>query len=252
MTAFRKKIVAVAMGAVLAGVAATAGAAETGPVREVFACAFTGDSDLNDLMSARDYYVDQLDRAGIEPSDAFVWTPIAGVPAGVDFLWFNNQPNLNAFGRSFDEYYGSTAGQAADKRFATVADCSMSLSMRQQIHDGGALEVEDNSAIIGASACQLRDGQTMAHVQDLITHLRGVLEQSDIHDSFLAFMEVPTVDTADADLYLYGVHENMSDYAARTTAVQTADSWAMLRRHFAQVLDCSSSLWNGMVVVPAP
>ena len=228
-----------------------AAAAETGPIREVYACNFKGNSDVGDLMSARDYYLQQLEKADLEPSDAFVWTPIAGAP-DVDFLWFNNAENLNEFGRASDAYYATEEGRAADSRFESVADCTMSLSTRQLVYDGGALEVEDNSAIIGAAACRLRHGQNMANVQDLITHLRGVLEASDMHDAFLAYIEVPMVSSTDMDLYFYGVHDSMTDYAARTTMVQTADSWGMLRRHFEQVVDCNSSLWNGMQVVPAP
>jgi len=50
---------------------------------------------------------------------------------------------------------------------------------------------------------------------------------------------------------MYGVHHNMAEYAARTTEIQTSENWSMLRRHFQQVLECKTSLWNGMRVVPA-
>lgn len=233
----------------LVSLTGAAQAAETGPVREVYACNFKEGSDMDDLMSARDFYLKQMEKAGITADPAFVWTPIAGTPDW-DFIWFNNLSNLNAFGQGFDKYEASPEGQAAAARFNSVARCDMSLATHQQFFDGGEFGATER-AVISSSACRLRHGQTMQNMQDLITHLKGVLADSDLHKSFLAYMNVPMVSTTDADLFLYGVHENMADYAARTTEISTADSWGMLRRHFAQVLDCKASLWWGEPVVPA-
>lgn len=231
-------------------ISALAQAAETGPVREVYTCNFKDGADMDDLMSARDFYVKQMDKAGIEPDPAFVWTPIAGTPDW-DFIWFNNIANMNSFGQGFDKYDASPEGQAAAARFNSIARCNMSLSTHQQFFDGGEFGATER-AVVASSACRLRHGQTMENVQDLISHLKGVLGQSDLHKSFLAYMNVPIVSTTDMDLFLYGVHENMADYAARATEISTSDSWGMLRRHFAQVLDCRASLWWGQPVVPAP
>ena len=66
-------------------------------VREVFICNYLDGKDMGDMMSARDYYLKQAKKAGIDIPNSFVWTPYKTSSSTSDLLWFSNYENLAAF-----------------------------------------------------------------------------------------------------------------------------------------------------------
>ena len=105
--------------------------AGTDIVREIYTCNFNEGKGMSDLMAARDFYLKQMEKAGLKTSQAFVWTPYKAA-VGFDFLWANNYADLMTFAREADAYDRSPEGRAADARFATVATCTSLLANRRQ------------------------------------------------------------------------------------------------------------------------
>ena len=219
-------------------------AAETGEMREAYVCNYINGADKDDLMKARDNLEKTLDKLGIK-QNTFLWEPMTGTSGEIDFLWFNNYENLNAFGTTGDTYWGSTEGPAAQAKFDEIIECTSSLSSRQEIFNSGTLGANP-PVTINVSSCQLNHGQTMNRsVPDFVTHLQDVLGSMDEYENFMAYMMVPMLSQTDVDLRFVAVHNSTSDYSAAMTALLTTEAGQMLGRHFRTVFDCKSSLWSG-------
>lgn len=89
-------------------------------IRDTYTRNFNDGKDMGDLMAARDYYLKQMEKAGLEASDAYVWTPFKAA-AGFDFLWANNHENIMAYAESTDAFNASVEAAAAMERFESVA-----------------------------------------------------------------------------------------------------------------------------------
>ena len=232
-------------------VSAVSFAAETGMVREVYACSYVDGKDKDDLLAAKDYMVKQMDKVGLKPTQTFIWTPWK---ASVDFdvLWFTNHENLNAFGREADAMLGSGVNDAVEARFAEVVDCGVSaLAFRRTIYDGGSFKAPENGpVVIRSSRCTLKHNQGMDQVEDFVSHLKGVLDNTGLHESYLAFMSTPMLGgPGGVDLFLYAVNDSVSSYTERMTEIYTTEAGQMLGRHFNQVMDCDTSLWMGERII---
>jgi hypothetical protein len=224
-------------------------AAETGEVREVYACNYINGADRDDLMSARDNLVKQLDKIDIK-LNTYLWTPMTGTNGEIDILWQNHYENLNAFGAVSDKYTRSPEGQSAQAKFDDIIKCTSSLNARQEIFNGGGEMGGNPPVTISVSSCKLNHGHTMASsMPDLISHLQGTLADMAEFKSFLAYMTVPMVSSTDVDLRFIGVYNTTADYTAATTALRTSDDGQMLGRHFRTVVDCNSSLWSGERII---
>lgn len=246
--AFRCTLPAVlAMATMLAG--SIAHAAETGEVRQVYACNYINGADRDDLMSARDNLVKQLDKLDIK-LNTYLWTPLTGGNGEIDLLWQNHYENLNAFGAVSDKYSRSSEGQSAQAKFDAIIDCTSSLNARQEFFNGGGEMGVSPPVTISVSSCKLNHGQTMdANVPDLISHIQDTLANTAEYKSFLGYMTVPMVSATDVDLRFIGVYNSTSDYTAATTALRSSDAGQMLGRHFRAVVDCKNSLWNGERII---
>ena len=100
-----KKFVYLLMSATLFW-ACCASAAETGPVREFYACNYQEGKGFDDLMSVRDLLVEEIAKIGsadLSNTVTFLWTPYK-TATDWDFLWFNLHENMNAMGRALDAY----------------------------------------------------------------------------------------------------------------------------------------------------
>lgn len=219
-------------------------------VREVYNCKFINGAGMKELMSARDYLVEQSAKVGLGDLEAFIWTPYKVSGYSGDFLWFSNHADLAAFGTAANTYTTSKEGQAVQARFDKIVECDTSVSMREQIYTGSEELNITPPALISSFACKLKHGQTMAHMRDLISHYGSVLDAGGAHKQFLAFMDVPMVSSTDNDLFVYEVHQNVPTWASRTQAMQSSAAGQMFGRHANQVLDCTSALWWGQRVVP--
>lgn len=237
----------------LAGAYAPALLAADAPiVREVFTCSFHDGKDMGDLMTARDFYLKQMEKAGQKPGEAFVWTPFKA-PVDFDFLWFNSQGSLPDYAEGADAFNESAEGQAAMERFATVASCTSSLAMRRQIYQAdGELTPGVSGAVINSLACNYRRGHGPDDLADLTGHVAGVINSLGLNDGSAGYVSVPTVGVGPdtRDVYFYGVSSSMKAWAKRTMTFQAAEGYASMSRHFQTILDCSNAMFLGQRVVP--
>lgn len=233
-------------------IAPLASAADAPMVREVFLCDFNDGKDMGDLMSARDFYLKQMEKAGLEVNAAYVWTPYkAGT--GFDFVWANNNDSLMAFARGSDAFNASAEGQAAMDRFESVATCSSHLSNRQQTFQAeGELNPGPNGAVINAFACNYRRGHGPDDLGDLVGHVSEVVGSLDLTDGAVGYVSVPGVGAGpDApDVLFYGVNGSLENWAARSMAFQASPDSASLIRHLNTITDCNAALFYGQRVVP--
>ncbi|MFB3106552.1 MAG: hypothetical protein ACE1ZA_16740 [Pseudomonadales bacterium] len=228
---------------------ATGGYAQA-DVREVFVCNFIDGKDMDDVMSARDFYVRQAEKAGLEIPTSFVWTPFKG-SFNYDVLWFSNYTDLSAFGAYTDAFAASSEMTAVDERFETVLDCRSGIAMRETVFDGGEPPVANPPAFISSSACTYRSGMAQADLGDLWGHLNDVLNELGTHTDFVFYSGIPfTSNPNSPDLRLYGVHDSASAWAGRAEAIRGSEAGQSLGRHFNAVLDCDNSLWIAQRVIP--
>ncbi len=229
-----------------------ASAAAAPMVREIYSCNFNDGKDMGDLMAARDYYLNQMEKAGQEPATAFVWTPFKA-STSFDFLWANNNDSLMDYARRGDAFNASAEGQASMERFNSVATCTSSLAMRRQMFQAeGELNAGPGGAIIQAFACDYRRGHGPGDLEDLVNHVSSVVGSVDIADGAMGFVSVPGVGAppSSADLYFYNVNASLEKWAARSEAFQAAPGTPSLIRHLQTVVECGSALFVGQRVVP--
>mgnify|MGYP000067032695 CR=1 FL=1 len=219
-------------------------------IREIYVCNFLKGKNIDDVMSARDYYLKQAKKAGIATPDAFVWTPYKS-SLDYDVLWFNNYKDLMEFGTQADAFNSSSAMTSVIERFNSVMSCKSSLASRETIFAGGDSPVANPPAIISSNACMMKAGVQPDNMNDLKAHIKGVLGSIPGYKNSLLFMSTPmTPGSNSPDVFLYGVHDNVSAWAAKRAAFLKSDGGAMLGRHFQSTLDCTASLWVGQQVVP--
>ncbi len=218
-------------------------------IREVYVCNYHDGKGMADILSARDYYLKQAKKAGLATPDAFVWNLYKGaVPA--DAIWFTNHTDMMAFAKQAQAEGASPEMAAVNARFETVVDCEASLASRQQVFDGGAFAVSGDTALISANACMLNDGVSPADLKDLWGHIKGVLGGMDEYKNFLLYASTPLTPGANsADMYLYGVNDNLTAWAAGRAAFGESKAAESLMRHFQALMSCDASLWIGQRVV---
>ena len=234
------------------GIAPIAMAADEPIVREIYACSFNEGKDMGDLMAARDFYLKQMEKAGLDAAVAFVWTPYKAA-AGFDFLWANNQASVLEFATSSDAYLESPEGQAAAARFDSVASCSSYLAMRRQLYQAeGEMTLGSNGAVINTLACNYRSGRGPDDLIDLNSHITEVMDSLDLDGGGAGYVSVPSVGSGPntRDVYFYGVASSTEAWARRNMALQASPGAASLGRHFGAMLECSSALFFGQRVVP--
>ncbi len=232
----------------LAGVAAEAYAQSY--YGEVYVCDFNGDSGMEDLMKARDYYLSQAEKAGVGTPPAFVWTPIKG-PRDFDFLWFNFYGSATQYGEQMVAEAASSDMQSVNERFERLASCSSFLLLQEQIYNGGEA-MTGETAYLTSSACNLREGMGPIEFADLRNHLTGYLKAAG-HTRLQVYQQNPITPTPDSpDLRLFAVHDDAAAWGALTDDMRGSDGGRMLGRHWNTVLDCSTAHLLGRQVVAAP
>jgi len=241
------------LGILAAGAYAPSAQAMDAPiVREIYTCSFNEGKDMDDLMAARDFYLKQMEKAGQDPATAFVWVPYK-VAANFDFLWANNQGSMMEYAETTDEFNASPEGKAAMDRFNTVASCTSSLAMRQQIYQAdGEMMPGADGAVINALACNYNHGRGPEDLTDITSHIARAVGSIDLDDGSAGFVSVPTIGAGPntRDVYFYGVSDSMTSWAKRNMALQASEEYASLGRHFENVMDCSSALFTAQRVVP--
>ncbi len=220
-------------------------------VREVFICNYADGKGMDDLMSARDFYVKEAKKAGLNTPTAFVWTPVKVIGPNVpDVLWFNNYETEAEFAAQADAFAASEAMVKVVENFNSVMTCQSGIASREVLFDGGEFNIENPPAIITSNACNRNPGVRPGDLKDLWDHARGVLGSMDAYKNHLSFLTTPMTPGANSpDLFIYSVHENMSAWAAKRAAFGASEAAGGLARHFQSVLNCSASVWAGQNVV---
>lgn len=225
------------------------GAPAQADYREVYVCDYKDGKGMDDVLSARDNYLKQAKKAGIPTPDAFVWNHFRG-GATADVIWFNNYENEADWAKQTDASAGSAEMAGVNARFETVVDCSPGLATRKSVYASENFAVDGNSAVISSNACMLNDGVTSASLDDLWDHANGVLSNMDEYSNFLLYASNPVTPGANsADLYLYGVSDSLTSWAAGRAAFGGTDAGQQLGRHFRAMMTCTSDLWIGQQVV---
>ncbi|MFP6836988.1 MAG: hypothetical protein VB948_12885 [Pseudomonadales bacterium] len=220
--------------------------AQSPGVAEVFQCSYNDGKDWDDLMSTRDYFLKQSDKAGITPPPSYVWSRYKGGPP-LDFIWFSIHADLAAFGANADAGAASSDMASVLPRFYTVASCREELGTMNTVfqRDGG-----DGPVFLSSYACNYRPGAGPGSQADLNSHIVGALEaMGDNAPQAVYTIEPITSGPNSRDVYLFDVHQSATAWTNfQGTIVGEADGQA-LARHFEAVLDCDQSLWNAQQVV---
>ena len=114
-------------------------------IREAFVCNYRDGKGLEDVLAARDYYVEQFGKADLETPQAFVWTPWKSY-GDIDLLWFNVHEDFATFARRSDAGAGTDAVAAIMARFNKVADCQSGLLSREVVFDGGKFDIPNTGS----------------------------------------------------------------------------------------------------------
>ncbi len=228
-------------------------AAETGLVREFYACNFKEGKGMADLEGARDVLLEQVGKMGSKDLDdmiSFVWTPFMG-GADIDFLWFNMNANLNAWGRATDVANDSEHSAAVQAAFDEMSECVNSgVAMADVIYDGGgmnasAITSSSGAAFVEAFNCSLRPGKTVADARAAVENWQTVIKDLGIYDSYIAYMMTPLIASGTTDVFYFAAHPDATSYAARQTAYLTSDAGVAADAGFNEVHRCTASLWFG-------
>ena len=223
-------------------------------VREVFACNYLAGKDMSDIRSARDFYLKQAKKSGIEVPEAFVWNLYKGT-SNAEVLWFNNYENLISFGKSADENNASPEMAAVNARFNSVVDCQSVLAQRETIFRGGEPLWSGEpkpSVMINSNACTINESFNRGDLKDLWEHVNGVLGGMDEYKNFLLFASTPIMTRQGGpQLYLYGISNSVMEWASDSSALRSSEAGQGLMRHFQKVLSCNNSIWMGERMVPA-
>lgn len=241
-------------GLVLCGFASSAAAdAHEAPpapgILDTYACTYNDGKGLDDLLAARDFYLQQYEKAGLTAPEAYLWSLLKG-EAPVDVVWFDVHENLAAFGSSLDAAAAATGLEKVQERFDAVVTCETSnvatfVPVYQR--ESGA---SGNSVFISSNACNLRHGFGNEHVADLQNHIAGVLEGAEGTTPQAVYMANPvTSGPNSADRYLFLVNDSASAWAEFVAGIGASEAGPPLGRHFNMVFDCNTTMWSAQQVV---
>ena len=229
-----------------------ASAAETGPVREYYACNFKDGKGVDDLLAARDRLVEEIAKIGsadLSNQVSFLWTPIKG-STGYDFIWFDMAENMNAMGRAFDAFGNSGAPAVMDPIFQSLSECSSTgIVTHDQIFEATEDFGGEGPIVVESFACNFHPGKGVADARAAVETWQKAVEGLGIYQSYSAFMQTPVISGTGRDLYYFAVHANMTDYAARTSAYRSSKAGMAADAGFDDVQRCDSSLWNGQIII---
>lgn len=228
-----------------------ANAADTGPVREFYACNFQDGKGMDDLMAIRDVIaeaVENSDDADLSNQVSILWTPVK-TNGELDFLWFDMHASLNAMARAAKAFESSDASARVAELAAETVQCAAGIVTHDTIYQGSELPSAEGSVLVESYRCELHPGKTVADAQRVVESWRGVIDDLDGFDSFVGYMQTPLVAQSSADLYYFLVHADLAEYAARTSTYRASKGGAEVDSRFNEVHRCEAALWTGQVVV---
>ncbi len=232
----------------LAGLASTAHAADW--AYEVYICDFNEGKGMEDMLEARDFYLERAAAAGREPPTAYIWTPYRG-NVDFDLLWFNVFDTLTAWGEEMDWDETWDDLNAVMARFNEVAKCRASISHATGITGSSETTQITPPSLIENWACNLKHGIRARDLDDLYGHLRSAVAQFDWGNEVFMFASSPiSPGETSKDVYITAVHDGPGQFARRETEFLGSEAGQSVLNHINSLLDCNVAFFNGWRVVP--
>jgi hypothetical protein len=230
---------------------AGASAAETGPVREFYACSLLEGKTMDDVMEIRDELAKQIEKTGnadLSNRVSILWTPVK-TDQQIDFLWFDLHESLNAMGRAEAAFVASGGSAVINGMAAETVRCGAGIVTHEQIYAGPSQLDGQGAVVVESYRCNLRPGKSVADAAEVVEDWAKVIDGLDGFDTFQGYMQTPVISSAPSDLYYFLVHADIAEFAARTTAYRTSKGGMAVDARFNDVHRCDSALWNGEVVI---
>ena len=221
-------------------------------VLETWTCSYNAGKDIDDVLSARDYYVKQAARAGVDIGPAFLWSLIKG-DLPFDAVWLAPHQNLGAFAASADAQTAASELADVNARFDSAATCTPRLGTTTSVVQRDVPDRGDAPAIVTAFACGVREGVTAEGIADLEGHIGDVLGGMGDNAPNFVFSLTPITGGANTpDWLLFNVFDNMTSWANFVGGLFGSDAGQQLVRHFGGVVDCDQAIWSSQRVIAPP
>jgi hypothetical protein len=220
------------------------------PVLETFFCNYNPGKDRDDLDAATNFYLKQAEKAGITPTNAFLWTHTNGA-APWDMLWLNVHDNLVAFGEADDAGAAAPEMEAVGARYDSVATCTNGLATVTAVlpPPEGSNATPDGGTLV-TYACRFQPGRGPDALPDLGSHIAEV--NKGLGDAGLnaVFQIIPMNGNPQMpDVVLVAGAGSTTAWANNIAALNTTPAGQSLLRHFNAVVDCDMNLWRSEEVV---
>ncbi len=220
-------------------------------VVEGFTCNYNEGQDIDDLLAARDYYVKQAAKAGLEVGPAFLWSLVKG-DTGIDLVWLRPHTSYAAYAAAMDAESAAPELAGVQARFDAVGDCVATLGTVNEVFTKEGAD-PTGPAVINSNACRLHPGMGPDHVNDLRLHMNGVLGNMGDNTPLGVYTISPFVRGADTpDLVFFSVSESHSAYGKFMGAVLNSDAGQRVGRHINMLAQCRPAVWAGQQVIDAP
>ena len=222
-------------------------------VVETWACSYNPGKDIGDVMSARDYYVKQAEKAGITLGPAYMWSLLKG-DVDFDLLWLAPHASFAAFAAAADAEAAADELLDVTARFDSAITCLPRVGNLQAMFQNESLgDGEPSASVVSSSACQLKPGIGALHMQDLGDHIAGVLGGigSNAPNAVYA-MSSMTGGPTTPEFVLFTVNESLTSYANFTGTLSGSAEGQRLGRHFNMVAECNLAMWTTQQVIEGP
>jgi len=236
----------------MASIGVNAEEAQPPGVIETWTCSYNDGKDIDDVMAARDYYVKQAAKAGVDIGPAFLWTLIKG-DLPFDLVWLAPHQNLGAYAASADAQAAADELSDVTARFYDAATCTARLGTVRTVFPSELPDRVDAPAIVTAFACDLREGASPADIADLEGHIAGVLGAMGDNAPTATVSITPTTGGDNtSDWVLFNVFDSMTSWASFVGGLFTSDAGQQLVRHFGGVADCEQAIWSSQRTIAPP
>ncbi len=221
-------------------------------VIETWTCSYNPGKDIDDVLAARDYYVKQAAKAGVDIGPAFLWSLIKG-DLPFDLVWLAPHQNLGAYAASADAHAAADELSDVAARFNSAATCTPRLGNTRIVFPREIPDRGDAPAIVTAFACGVRQGVDAVGIADLESHVAGVLGGMGDNAPDVTFSTTPTTGGANTpDWLLFNVFDSMTSWANFVGSLFSSDAGQQLVRHFNGVADCEQAIWSSQRTIAPP
>ena len=217
------------------------------PIMESFICEWQPGKDMDDLMAARDNFVNKAEKGGYETPNAFIWTKYRGAP-GANLLWHSIYDNLSDWARVSDAGAGNEALAAAMARFQSVANCTAILQTVRNVYSQG--DRPEGELFVASNACHMREGVDPVDMLDLENHARQYFGTLGDAAPLSTWVSNPvTVEPEAPDGFMFSVFRSATHWNAFVEQLFGTEQGSLYRRHFNTKAECGFSLWFSQVAV---